>query len=401
MSRHRLTIVLVAMIVLAAAGYGVMFTILDDLRDAYGVSESGLGAVVAIGFFASFVAQVALAPRADRGHAKALLVWGLVLQVISLAVMAFADTLGLLLLARSVMGIGAGMMNPAARRIVVLAEPENMGRNIGRMLSADVVGFAIGPAVSAVLVEPFGIAAPFLLICALTIPLIPIALRTDVEETEPTEANAARFAFDLLRHRAYLATVLFGATVFIMIGTFDVLWVLVLDDLGATDWMSNLGIILFAAPLVVFGPLGGRWAQYFGPFRLATIGLVIGALSIIGYGYWPTAGVMFAFAMVHAVNDGLTVTSSGVAVAMVAPAERQAGAQGLLGGIQTLVGGLTSLAAGILYESQGRAAVYTVTGAVMLVVIAVAVVLLGREWSGRPVAMGGASTPSEPLASTH
>lgn len=399
MTRHRLTVVLVAMIVLASAGYGVMFTILDDLRDAYGVSESGLGAVVAIGFFASFASQVALAPRADRGHAKSLLVNGLVLQVVGLASMAFAHTLPFLLLARAVIGIGAGMMNPAARRIVVLADPEHMGRNIGRMLSADVVGFAIGPAVSAVLVEPFGIAAPFLLICALTAPLVPIAMRTHVEETAPTDATTARFAFDLLRHRAYLATVLFGATVFIMIGTFDVLWVLVLDDLGAADWMSNLGIILFAVPLVVFGPLGGRWSQHFGPFRLATIGLVVGALSIVGYGYWPTAGVMFAFAMVHAVNDGLTVTSSGVAVAMVAPAERQAGAQGLLGGVQTLVGGITSLAAGAVYQTQGRATVYTATGVVMLIVVAVAVGLLGRQWSGRPLTVGSAVV--EPAGSAH
>lgn len=399
MTRHRLTIVLVAMIVLASAGYGVMFTILDDLRDAYGISESGLGGVVAIGFFASFASQVVLAPRADRGHAKSLLVNGLLLQTVSLVTMAFAHSLPLLLLARAVMGIGAGMMSPAARRIVVLADPEHMGRNIGRMLSADVVGFAIGPAVSAVLVEPFGIAAPFLLIAALTVPLVPIALRTHVEESEPTAATSARFAFDLLRHRAYFATVLFGATVFIMIGTFDVLWVLVLDDLGAADWMSNLGIILFAVPLVAFGPLGGRWAQQFGPFRLATIGLVVGAFSIVGYGYWPSAGVMFLFAMVHAVNDGLTVTSSGVAVAMVAPPERQAGAQGLLGGVQTLVGGITSLAAGAVYESQGRATVYTATGIVMLVVIVAAVGLLGHEWSGRPATVG-ASTAA-PLASSH
>jgi hypothetical protein len=37
------------------------------------------------------------------------------------------------------------------------------------------------------------------------------------------------------------------------------------------------------------------------------------------------------------------VSSAGVAVAMVAPPGRQAGAQGLLGGVQTLVGGIAAL----------------------------------------------------------
>ena len=53
-----------AMIMVSSAGYGVMFTVLDDIRDQFGVSESHLGLIVAIGFFASFLAQVLLAPLA-------------------------------------------------------------------------------------------------------------------------------------------------------------------------------------------------------------------------------------------------------------------------------------------------------------------------------------------------
>ena len=69
---------------------------------------------------------------------------------------------------------------------------------------------------------------------------------------------------------------------------------------------------------------------------------------------------MFAVAMVHAVNDGLTVSSTGVAVGMVVPAERQAGAQGVLGGFETLTAGITAAATGVLYEHFGRATAYGV-----------------------------------------
>ena len=71
-----------AMIMVSSAGYGVMFTVLDDIRDQFGVSESHLGLIVAIGFFASFLAQVLLAPLADRGHARRLLMAGLALQAV-------------------------------------------------------------------------------------------------------------------------------------------------------------------------------------------------------------------------------------------------------------------------------------------------------------------------------
>jgi len=372
------------MIMLTSAGYGVMFTVLDDIRDEFNVAESSLGMIVAIGFFASFLAQVLLAPLADRGHARQLLNAGLVLQVVGMAVMALGHSELPFLIARTVMGVGAGMLNPAARRIVVLADPEHLGRNIGRLLSADVVGFAIGPAVSAILIGPFGIAAPFWAMAGASAIAVPFALRLHIDEQSKDDAEGGRFAFDLLRNRAYVATVFLGVAVFLMIGTFDVLWVLVLDDLGAADWIANLGIVLFALPVAVLGPYGGRLAQQFGPFRLATLGLLVGAACMTSYGYWPSGGVMFAAAMLHAVNDGLTVTSTGVAVAMVAPRERQAGAQGLLGGAQTLVGGLTAMTAGALYDHSGRRVAYTATGLAMTAAVLIGVALLGRNWATRP-----------------
>ena len=148
-----------------------------------------------------------------------------------------------------------------------------------------------------------------------------------------------------------------------MIGAFDALWSVALDDLEASDWLANLGITLFALPLVVFGSAGGRLAQRVGPFRVGTFGLALAAGFMALYGVLPTAGAMFAVAMVHAVSDGLTVSSTGVAVGMVVPTERQAGAQGVLGGLQTLTAGVTAPIIGTLYEHAGRTAAYSVSAA--------------------------------------
>jgi MFS transporter, DHA1 family, tetracycline resistance protein len=361
-----------------ASGYGVMFTVLDDYRDTYGISAAALGAVVAVGFFASFLAQIFLAPLADRGFARRLVVIGMAINVVGLIGMGFGTTLSVLLISRIVTGIATGLALPAMRRIVILSDPENLGRNVGNLLAFDVAGFAFGPAISAVLVGPFGIAAPFLVIAAIMVGLLPIVARFDVDESERSSTTNARFAFDLLASKPYVGALCLGAGLFVMIGTFDALWVLVLDDLRTADWIANLGIVLFAVPMVLLSSYGGRLSQRVGPFRVGSVGLIIASVFMFMYGHLPSGAAMFAVAMVHALNDGLTVSSSGIAVGMVSPDDRMAGAQGLLGGTQTLVGGIAALTAGLLYEAGGRAIAYTVC-AVVVFVLAVFGWRLGRH----------------------
>jgi MFS family permease len=373
-----------------AAGYGALFTLLDDIRDEYGIGESALGAVIGIGFVAGFVAQVTIAPLADRGHARKLVIIGTLLNVAGLLMMAASTTFGPLLAGRFVTGVAAGMAVPAIRRIVIIADPANLGHNLGRLLAADVAGFAAGPALSAVLVGPFGISAPFIVIAAATLALAPFVFRITVHES--TERPQQRFAFDLLRLRPYAGAVALGCAVWLMIGAFDALWSVALDDLDASDWLANLGITLFALPLVAFGSVGGRLAQRLGPFRVGTLGLALAAGFMALYGVLPSAGAMFAVAMVHAVSDGLTVSSTGVAVGMVVPTERQAGAQGVLGGLQTLTAGVTAPIIGVLYEHAGRTTAYTVSACMMAVFIAVGVVLARGSFSLRA---GPNAEPSE------
>ena len=293
MQHRRLVLTFGLLTALFAAGYGVMFTVLDNFRDTYHIAESSLGLIVAVGFFASFAAQVLFAPLADRGHARQLVFVGMVLNIVGLMAMAAGKTVVVLMLARIVMGLGAGCAQPALRRIIILADPDNLGSNIGRLLAADVAGFAAGPAISAILVGPFGIPAPFLVIAAATVACNPIIMRVKVNETVLADQPPARFAFDLLRNRAYVGAVCFGAAVFLMIGTFDSLWVLVLDDLRTADWIANLGITLFALPLIFLGSIGGRMSQRVGPFRIGTIGLLAGAGFMFAYGRLPTGGAMF------------------------------------------------------------------------------------------------------------
>lgn len=364
-----------------AAGYGVLFTIVDDYRNEYGISETAIGVVIGIGFLAAFVSQMVIAPLADRGHARKVVLFGVGINVVGLLLMGFSTTLVPILIGRVISGVGIGAAIPAARRIVILADPNHLGRNLGRLLAAEVFGFAMGPAISAALVGPFGIPAPFVVVAVITVVGLPFVARVAVAESRPTAHR--RLALDLLRVRPFAGAVVLGAAVFAMIGSFDALWAIVHDDLGTTKWHANLGISLFALPLIVLGPIGGRWAQVYGPFRVATIGLLGAAVFMTLYGLMPNGGWIFALAMVHAVSDGLTVSSTGVAVGITVPEDRQAGAQGVLGGAQALAAGVMAVVTGTLYEQFGRTIAYAVCGAVMLTLVAIGVWLARSAWTLR------------------
>ena len=372
-----------------AAGYGVLFTIVDDYQREYGIASSQIGIVIGIGFLSGFFSQILFAPYADRGHARKVVVIGVLVSVAGLLLMAAGTSLWPIVIGRIINGLGVGAASPAVRRIVILADPANLGSNLGRLLSADVFGFAMGPAISAVLVGPFGIPAPFIVVSAFSLVLLPFVARVKVDETETHLRKKKRLAFDLLKIRPFAgATVLAGVT-FIMIGGFDALWSLVHDELGTAEWIANLGITLFALPLIFLGPWGGRLAQTFGPFKLAAIGLLAGGGFLMGYGLLPTGGLIFALAMCHALSDGMTISAAGVAAGMVIPDDRQAGAQGMLGASQALMAGVMAVVTGFVYEEFGRTVAYATVSGSIIVVTAIGLWLARDAWSlSRPIETG-------------
>ena len=368
-----------------ASGYGVMFTMLDDWRAEFGIQETGLSMIIAVGFFTSFIAQLTIAPYADRGHARKLMTVGMAANAAGALIMAFGTSLPLFLLGRFVMGVGAGIAIPAIKRIVIVSDPENMGGNLGRGVSIEVGGFAIGPVIAALTVDSINLAAPFILIAVLITIAGVIIARLDITETAIEDRTEERFAIDLLKNRAVLGSILVGVALYVMIGVYDSLWVIMMDDLKAPHWVGNAGVALFGLPWIFFGALGGRIAQKHGPLRVSAFGLALGSLYMTSYGFMTMPYLMLGVGLTQSMLDSLTVTGIGVAVAQATPPERQAGASGLLGGMQTLMGGLAAMSAGTMYEHFGQKFAFTATGVAMAILVSVGCFLVGKKWLRKPV----------------
>ena len=364
--RKRTLYLLQATTALGGMGYGVMFTVLDDFRDKYGITEAQLGLIVGVGFITGFLSQILFAPQADKGHAKKLVMIGITVEVIGTLFMAFGHAFLPLILGRLLTGFGVGISEPALRRILILSDPERMGQNLGLIVSASVAGFTAGPIVSALTADTLGISAPFLLVATLLV-VVAIGLsKLQFQEANIEDAPTQRLAFDMLRIRPLAGAIVIGLALFAMIGTFDAVWSVMMDDMKAPTWVANLGISLFAFPMIFLAPRGGRFTQKVGPFKASMVGLSIGAGCLVMYGTLWSPYPMLVVGVIHGIVDGFTVTGGSAAVALVAPRERLASAQGLYGGLQTLTGGIAAVLAGAAYGVIGRATFLWCAGAMLL-----------------------------------
>ena len=74
----------------------VVFALLSNLQDKYGFSDAGLGLIAGSGFLVGLIGQILLAPFADRGHSKTLLLAGLACAVLGNVLFAVSGSLSTL-----------------------------------------------------------------------------------------------------------------------------------------------------------------------------------------------------------------------------------------------------------------------------------------------------------------
>ena len=264
-------------------GYGSVFTLLAEFREKFGFSETELGFIAGVGFFAGVIAQVGLARFADQGHVRLLIHIGMVVAIVSMLGMAAADQAWQFMAARFFLGAGTGAAGPAIRRILITRDPANMGSNLGAMGAFDVSGFVLGPVVAAVFAEFISLRAPFLFLAALFAAVYVWSLSLDL-----SAGGAASIKVPvrrLLRIRPMLAGILAGIAFYTTIGVFEASWAVLLDDLGASTLLIALSISLFALPMIPLAPLGGKYAQRRGPIRVMAVTIMgaVGCMFVYGF----------------------------------------------------------------------------------------------------------------------
>jgi MFS family permease len=357
----------------AMMGMGGIFTLLGELRDELGFSETGLSIMVAMGFFVAFGAQVGLSRFSDRGHTALMIRIGLVCLASAMIIMSVATELWQFIGARMILGLGIGALLPAVRRIVIASDPDRVGTNMGTMGAFDLAGFFIGPLIAGGLAAVAGFRAPFLAMAVITAAFIPSVARLPVDPgATTTERKVIRALLAGPGVRAMLVSALGW---FAMIGAFESVWAIMLTDQGAPTWLIAVTMSIILLPMMIVAPLSGPWAQRRGPLRLAGGGVLLSAPCVLAFGFVNPIWVFVLIAAIQGLADAIVFPSTQVGVAMAADKELAASAQGLQGATLELTAGTVALFAGAIYEHLGRAWLFSGITVLMLAGVAIAAYL--------------------------
>jgi MFS family permease len=345
----------------SAASVGMVFALLHELQDEHDLSGTTLGWIAGTAFFAAVVAQLLLAPFADRGHARRVMTMAMLGASLGSLIFALASEPWQFIGARVITGLALGAMMPAAQAVVTAADPARAGERLGRLVGVQTAGFIIGPGIGALIVRAFGLDAPFYTLAVALLVLTPIMARIEVREVArpapagvlATSADMVRTMGRILRRRDALAATLVSAALLLPAGMYEAIWAIFLEDLGASTTFIGLSLALYGVPFILAAPYGGRLADRYGPLRVAPIALVVIVPLTIVYGFMTVPIMLMLFAMIEAVGNGLGMPAAQSLMAATTNEGERATGQGLAAAAGQLMAGITAVIAAPLFETHG------------------------------------------------
>jgi multidrug resistance protein len=132
-------------------GFGIIIPLLPFYAERFGASPLVIGLLFGIYSLCQLVASPALGDLSDRYGRRPVLIFSLLGTVISFVMLALAQTVVMLFLARIVDGLSGGNISTARAYVADITEPKDRARAYGLIGAAFGLGFIFGPALSGVL----------------------------------------------------------------------------------------------------------------------------------------------------------------------------------------------------------------------------------------------------------
>lgn len=306
-SRHIVPFVWIT-ILIDAMGFGLIMPVLPRLLMRVG--DIGLDAAISVGAWmslamavATFFAAPVLGNLSDALGRRPVLLIALAGMAANYALLALADSLALIVVARVLTGLFGGSYAPAQAAIADVTPPDQRARNFALVSAAFGVGFIAGPALGGLLSQ-WGDRAPFVAALALSVANLLYGLTLFPETLQPgrrrrfapVRANpfgawqTARSAPGMVRIAMVLLLWQIASLVYPLTWSF---WGIA--QLGWSDRMIGLslaavGVVIAFSQIFVTGPVVRR----LGERNAATLGILGAAAGFLGYAFCTQTWQAFA-----------------------------------------------------------------------------------------------------------
>ena len=361
------------------ASIGVIFGLIASLQDDLGFANNALGLIAGASFFAGFIGQLWLAPLADRGKTKSLLICAVIAAALGTIWFAVASSVLELIAARALTGLGFGAFAPAARAVVANIDPSRAGERLGRLAAIETSGFVTGPVIGAALNEIWGLDAPFIFLSIVLICMLPglTRIKLSVERALPRGSRLVA-ARAILSRREAVGAILLGAAMFFPAGMYEAIWARFMEDLGASTLFVGISLTMYGIPFAFTASTAGKLIDRIGPWRAAGFGISVIIPMTFFYGFLTSPWLLMGLAMVEAVGQGVGSPACQAAMVKATYESERATGQGMVGAAQTFGAGLAALVAAPLYAGPGPEETFMIVACVVAV-LGSAAFLLGRS----------------------
>jgi DHA1 family tetracycline resistance protein-like MFS transporter len=132
-------------------GFGIIIPLLPFYAETFGASPLVIGLLFAVFSLCQLIAAPALGDLSDRYGRRPVLIFSLAGTVLSFLMLAVAQSITMLFLARIVDGLSGGNISTARAYVADVTEPKDRARAYGLIGAAFGLGFILGPALSGLL----------------------------------------------------------------------------------------------------------------------------------------------------------------------------------------------------------------------------------------------------------
>ena len=389
---------LLACIFIELVGLAMMIPLIPFMALRFGAGPQEVTLLSATFSLALLIAAPLWGRASDLWGRKPVLVVSFAGTLVSFLLLAFADSLWMLFLARTMAGLLSGEMAAGPAYIADVTKPENRAKSMGLLGAAFGLSFVIGPGLGAALAGADQATADFRTPALIATGLAGVALLLAVlflrESRKPEGRGAAESSAAPQGLRRILADLHFPnlplvALVLFLIGCVfsSMESTLAIWTNAALDWgPRQVGYLLVFAgvvAVVVQGGLIGPLNRRFGETRL-----VIAAAVLLGIGMalLPLSTglplLLLAIACLAA-GFGLGNPALQSLISQLSGRDRTGGALGVGQATTSAARVVGPPIAGFLFETQGRGAPYF-AGALVMVVVVLLAMALRRRVGDRP-----------------
>ena len=355
LTRH--TAILVWMCVLIAInqlGFGSIVPALALYASSFGVSQSAIGAAIAVYGLARFLVALPAGQLADRAGRRRALALGGAITAVGNLLCAYAPTFPTLVAARFVAGAGAALVLTTGT--IVLADittPAQRGRAMAIYQGVFLFAVGIGPLPGGLIAERYGLAAPFLayaasglLAAAVAWIYVPETKALRRDESFDPHAVVPSFVAQIRLLTGHVGFLLVGVISFTNAvartgGLFNVIPIVARDRLGLSADRIGIGLALASLVGLALAYPAGVMVDRYGRKIVIAPSTVMAGLSITLFALAPSYGWFLAACVVWSIASGISGAAPATYAADVAPPGMNAAAMStyrMLGDLGYVVG---------------------------------------------------------------